>query len=101
MKKVQQKSAERTKSNTAKAPAAPLRPRLTYEHSGTFEGESVTDAMRRHLAWIMLALEQLDQTGEVVQAERDIEYCAKALLRLSLEVSELEELEARAKKAVA
>ena len=101
MKKVQQKSAERTKTNTATATAGPRLTRLTFEHSGRDDGESVTAAMRRHLAWIMLAVEQLDMTEDIVQAERDIEYAAKALLRLSLEVSELEELEARAKKAVA
>ena len=95
MKNIAQKSTKRTTTTATPAPAVR---RVSYEHSGTFEGESVTDAMRRHVAWIMLALEQLDQTCDQVQAGRDIDYAAKALLRLSLEV---DSLEANAKKAVA
>lgn len=72
--------------------------RRVSEHSGAFEGESITDAVRRHVAWIVLALEQLDQTGDTVQADLAIAHAANALLRLSLEVNELEE---HARKAVA
>lgn len=61
-----------------------------YQQSGTLPGESVGAAIRRYVAWIVLAREQLDHGGDRSQAHRDLTGCAETLATLSLEVDALE-----------
>jgi hypothetical protein len=68
--------------------------RHTYEHSGADDGEPVSAAIRRHVAWILLALREHGEVDPAVV--RDIRAATDALAVLSLEV---EVLEARAAKA--
>jgi hypothetical protein len=69
--------------------------------SARFEGESTGDAMRRHVAWICLAAEQLDHGSDPVVTHQDIETATKALMAISLEVDQLEFANTKNAKAVA
>lgn len=61
-----------------------------YQQSGVLPGESLGDAIRRYVAWIVLAREQLDHGGDRRQVHRDLTGCAETLATLSLEVDALE-----------
>lgn len=61
-----------------------------YTHSGVLPGESVGDAIRRYVAWLVLAREELDHGGDRRQVRRDLTGCAETLATLSLEVDALE-----------
>jgi hypothetical protein len=73
--------------------------RRVCEHTGAFAGESIGDAIRRHIAWITLAQRQRDQDAISLDPEtcrvhlaanREVEDAAQQLLTLSLEVDAIE-----------
>ena len=78
------------KAATKKKDASSRRWTPSYAHSGVFPGETVGAAIRRHVAWLALAREQLDMTGDTACARIDLAACASALATLSLEVDDLE-----------
>lgn len=61
-----------------------------YSCSGTHDGESIGAAIRRHAAWLALAREQLDQSGDMARARIELEGLVTAFATLSLEVDDLE-----------
>ena len=61
-----------------------------WGHSGAFDDELISAAIRRQVAWITLAQRQREHTGDDERADLEIREAVETLMTLSLEVAELE-----------